>query len=610
MNRNVIICRSILENPAVTQRELALALDVSLGTANNLVKECIAANLISAAASAGTGNGTYELLPAGRELLKLHKVDGALIIAAGFGSRFVPLTFETPKGLLEVFGERMIERQIRQLHEVGVTDITIVVGYLKEKFEYLIDKYDVTLLYNPEYSAKNTLTTLYHAKEILRNKNMYVLASDNWMRHNMYHTYEGGSWYSSSYMEGETSEWCLDYNKKGRISGVSIGGSDRWVMYGPAYFSKDFSKNFLPVLEAYYELPGTEQFHWENVYLEMLSGEAAKRFPSLKEANEEIDMFINRRPADEVYEFENLEELRTFDIKYQHHSDNEAMELVARVFDVPESEITEIRCLKSGMTNKSFLFKVKDHHYICRIPGPGTELLINRKQEKAVYDVVSELGITEKIIYFDGNTGYKIAEFYEDAHNADSRNWEEMEKCMTIVRRLHQSGLTVDHDFDMRERIDFYERLCRYNGEIPFEDYGKVRGQMTELLDRLDAMGRPKVLSHLDDNADNFLVQKDGNVRLIDWEYAGMCDPLVDVAMCAIYSYYNEAETEKLISIYLKREPSLEERYSIYAHMALGGFLWCLWAVYKAFLGEEFGEYTIIMYRYAKHFYKKCREIG
>ena len=72
-------------------------------------------------------------------------------MAAGFGSRFVPLTFEMPQGLLEVFGERMIERQIKQLHSVGITDITIVVGYLKEKFEYLIDKYGVRLLYNPEY---------------------------------------------------------------------------------------------------------------------------------------------------------------------------------------------------------------------------------------------------------------------------------------------------------------------------------------------------------------------------------------------------------------------------------------------------------------------------
>ena len=291
MNRNVIICRSILENPAITQRELAQALDVSLGTANNLVKECISEHLIAL-------GGAYELLPAGLELLKQYKVDGALIIAAGFGSRFVPLTFEIPKGLLEVFGERMIERQIRQLHEVGVQNITIVVGYLKEKFEYLIDKYDVKLLYNPEYSSKNTLTTIYRAREVLRGRNMYVLSSDNWMRHNMYHAYEGGAWYSSVFMEGETSEWCLDYNKKGRIGSVSVGGIDQWVMYGPAYFSKEFSEKFLPVLEAYYELPGTEQFYWENVYMDMLSGEAAKRLPNLEEAHGDIDMYINRRPED------------------------------------------------------------------------------------------------------------------------------------------------------------------------------------------------------------------------------------------------------------------------------------------------------------------------
>ena len=77
MNRNVIICRSILENPAITQRELAQALDVSLGTANNLVKECISEHLIAL-------GGAYELLPAGLALLKQYKVDGALIIAAGF----------------------------------------------------------------------------------------------------------------------------------------------------------------------------------------------------------------------------------------------------------------------------------------------------------------------------------------------------------------------------------------------------------------------------------------------------------------------------------------------------------------------------------------------
>ena len=86
----------------------------------------------------------------------------------------------------------MIERQIKQLHEAGIRNITIAVGYLKEKFEYLIDKYGVELLYNPEYTSKNTLTTIYRAREVLEGRNMYVLSSDNWMRENMYHAYECG----------------------------------------------------------------------------------------------------------------------------------------------------------------------------------------------------------------------------------------------------------------------------------------------------------------------------------------------------------------------------------------------------------------------------------
>ncbi|HIX16061.1 MAG TPA: phosphotransferase [Candidatus Hungatella pullicola] len=604
MNRDLILCRTVMERPSVTQRELAQELNLSLGTVNGLVKDAIQSQLITQ-----SDNGLYHLLPKGDELLLSHQVDGALIIAAGFGSRFVPLTFETPKGLLEVFGERMIERQIRQLHEAGITDITIAVGYLKEKFEYLIDKYQVKLLYNPEYSCKNTLATIYHAKDTLKGKNMYLLSSDNWLRHNMYHHYEGDAWYSSAFMKGQTSEWCLHFNKKGQIQSVTVGGEDSWVMYGPAYFSREFSDQFLPVLEAYYHLPGTEQFYWENVLKEMLSGETAVRLPNLPQAREKILIDINRRPENEVYEFENLEELRQFDVKYQHHSDNQAMELLSQVFQVPESEITEIRCLKSGMTNKSFLFKVNGTHYICRIPGPGTELLINRSQEKAAYDAVAPLKLTETIIYFNGENGYKIAKYYDGARNARADSEKDMKACMAAVRRLHNSGLTVEHSFDFRERIDFYAKLCKSQGNILFEDYPQVYAHMSELMDKLDKLNHPKVLSHLDDNVDNFLVLPDGSIRLIDWEYAGMCDPLADVAMCAIYSYYSKEQADRLMEIYLEQKPTAEERFSVYAYMALGGFLWSLWAVYKASLGDEFGEYTLIMYRYAKEYYKKCCEI-
>ena len=623
MDRYGLVCRTVLEQPLITQREMAQKLDVSLGTANALVKECVALGLIAEGEPEADGK-KWKVLEAGGRLLEQYKVDGALIIAAGFGSRFVPLTFETPKGLLEVFGERMIERQIRQLHEAGIRDITIAVGYLKEKFEYLIDKYDVKLLYNPEYSSKNTLATIYRARKVLEGRNMYLLSSDNWMRENMYHAYECGAWYSASYQKGDTKEWCLTFNKKGRITDVKVGGRDAWVMYGPAYFSREFTGRFLPVLKAYYELPGTEQFYWEQVYLDLLNGEAARRIKAedgdlLKRAAKEagvspehwaeIAMDANRQPENQVYEFENLEELRLFDSKYQNQSDNEAMKLVSKVFEVPESRIRDIRCLKAGMTNKSFLFSVDEKHYICRIPGPGTELLINRRQEKAVYDAVKPLGITEQLIYLNPDTGYKIAHFYEDARNASSGSWEDMGQCMEMLRRLHSSGIAVGHDFDIRERIDFYEKLCRSHGGTLFEDYEDVRVWMNWLMDRLDEMGREKCLSHIDANVDNYLFLKDGGVKLLDWEYAGMCDPMIDVAMCAIYSYYDDKQMEHLLELYLNRKPTEDEYFAAFAYAALGGFLWSLWAVYKSVLGEEFGEYTIIMYRYAKKYYRKLRKL-
>ncbi len=586
MNRNILILRHIAEHKDYSQRELAKELGCSLGTVNHIIKELLEDGFLIFDEH---NKPSYGLSTSGVNYLNQYKVDGALITAAGFGSRFVPLTFEMPKGLLEVFGERMIERQIRQLHEVGIFDITIAVGYLKEKFEYLIDKYQVKLLYNPEYSTKNTLTTIYRAMDVLRGKNMYVLSSDNWMRENMFHTWEPNSWYASTFMEGNTSEWVLQTNKKGRIQNSTIGGKDAWVMYGPVFFQKEFSDKFLPYIEEAYQTPGTEQFYWENILMQHFN---------------ELEMYINQQPPNQIYEFENLEELRLFDPKYQNHSDNEALQLIAKVFQVSESAITQIQCLKAGMTNQSFLFQLENKPYICRIAGNGTEVLINRSQESAVYDAIEHLDLSEHVIYFDKSNGYKISHYYEGAKNADAKNWEDMSLCMEKLRMLHKAKLSVPHTFDIGERIDFYESLCLNHGGTLFEDYGEVRTLISNLIAWVNEKDRPHILCHIDGNADNFILLPNGTIRLIDWEYSGMSDPLLDIAMCAIYSYYSKEEADRLLCLYLQRTPNAEEEAIYYAYMALGGFLWCLWAIYKASFGEEFGEYTLIMYRYAKKYAK------
>lgn len=622
MKEDILILRTLTEDPGCTQRDIAEKLNISLGKTNLCMQRLTEQGFLERNDSEnGRGrNVVFSVTAQGTACLEDHRVDAALILASGFGSRFVPLTYETPKGLLEVYGERMLERQIRQLQEVGVRDIAVMVGYLKEKFDYLIDKYQVRLIYNPEFAEKNTLATMYHARHFLKGKNCYILSSDNWLKENLYHTFEPYAWYAASFMQGETREWAIQAGKNGVIKSVSIGGQDAWCMYGPVYFSRDFSEAFLPLIEQYYGRPGTDGFYWEDVLIRSL-----KELP---------DMYINPQKDGIIFEFENLEELRAFDETYVHRSGSKAMALVSEIMGIPESMIVDIRCLKAGMTNKSWRFCVSadaDVEYaggsfICRIPGPGTEKLINRAQEGAVYDTVAALGITEELVYFDAGNGYKISKYYTEAHNADFGDPEERRACMTLLKKLHNSGSKLGHRFDLKQEILRYEELIREIGtEIPFADYAQVRAQALDVLGYVAEAGRPEVIAHIDSVCDNFLFTQDG-LKMIDWEYAGMADPLLDIAMAAIYSYMDYDEALELLAEY--REAPLEENGDrqegiafdgisqedaemlVTAYMGLGGLLWTLWGIYKMGLGEQFGDYTLKMYRYFKNSYQILRKSG
>ncbi|MGP1576125.1 MAG: sugar phosphate nucleotidyltransferase [Treponema sp.] len=577
------------KNPAITQREIAYSLSISLAYVNKILFSMEQDGFLVTNGLPGIGKRALTI--------KAHseydtcKVDNAIIMAAGFGSRFVPLTYATPKGLLEVFGERMIERQIHQLHEAGIRDITIVVGYLKETFEYLIDKYNVELVYNPDFETKNNLSTLYHVRHKL--KNTYILSSDNWLRKNMYHSHEYDSWYSAVKINDKTDEWVLQLGLHDKITKVKVGGWNAWVMYGPVYFSKQFSQTMRLLIEEAYHQPNTDNWYWEDVFKRHIA---------------KLPMFANKQPPRQVYEFESLDELRQFDTSYMISTQNKWMELISRVFGQPEMHVKNLRPLRLGMTNKSFVFELNNNTYIFRIPGMGTEVLVNRQHEYAVYKAIEPLGISDKIVYFDHATGVKITCFEEDSHVARPDNTDDLDACMWIARRLHHSGISVAHSFDFRERINFYEKHADAKHGILFYDYAVVREKMDILLNLVDSYNIPKVLTHIDMICDNFILRRD-SIKLIDWEYAGMCDPLADIAMFALYSYFSEEQIEDLMRRYFQREPDAQERVRVFIYIALGGFLWALWTAYKQALGANFGDYGMKMYRYAKDYYKKISSL-
>ena len=138
------------------QRDVARRTNLSLGTVNSACKRLAGKALL---------DESYRVTPAGMEALEPYKVENAVIMAAGFASRFAPISYDKPKGLLKVKGDILIERQIRQLKEAGIEDITVVVGYRKEQFFYLEEKLGVSIAVNSEYTERNNHSSLWLARE-------------------------------------------------------------------------------------------------------------------------------------------------------------------------------------------------------------------------------------------------------------------------------------------------------------------------------------------------------------------------------------------------------------------------------------------------------------
>ncbi|MDR2492546.1 MAG: phosphotransferase [Coriobacteriales bacterium] len=580
MNLIALLCREIAQNKVTSQRHLAVALDVSLGKMNQLVKTAQERGLVSYA------QGAYSLTKAGLLYLEQFRVDNAIILAAGFGSRFVPMSYNNPKGLTEVMGTPMIERQILQLHERGIYDIIIVVGYLKEKFEYLIDKYGVRLVFNPEYQMKNNHVSLYCVREYL--KRSYILVSDNWMQDNIFNTWEPNSWIACIYEEGDTSEWVVSADNRQRIRRIGIGGRDSWVIAGPSFFDAESAQLLAQLTEQHYSLPGTDDHFWEHI---------------LKDNLGTLRVYINRQRSDNLFEFERLEELRGFDERYQLDSGNPALREIAEVFGVYEDEITGIKPLKDGMTNYSFAFEVKGRGYVFRLPGRDAERLIDRYREKAAYGQVAHLGITDEIVSLNAASGTKISRYYPDTHILDWHDERELDEALRLVRMVHGSGCETGHDFDIAAMISQYRALADEASAIRFGDFDVVSHRMSALLDFKKRLAAPRALCHGDFIHANVLIFPDGSGKLIDWEYSGMGDPLIDVAMFAIFALMGRLEAEALLARYLDRAPHEAERARLYLYMALGGYLWSIWAELKQAGGQEFGAYPLQMYRYAKDYY-------
>lgn len=293
----------------------------------------------------------------------------------------------------------------------------------------------------------------------------------------------------------------------------------------------------------------------------------------------------------------------------QHDEEAFIRQTIGEYFGTEAAQGTLTR-IKQGMTNDSYIFTANGAKYIFRYNGAGSERLIDRANEKRVYELVCPMGITEEVVTISVTPGYKISHYFESSHVCDVRNFDETRRSMEALRSFHERRITGVKSFDP------FDELCRYESMLPKDvldtaDYQAVRAEVVSLRPYLLLfLTENTVLCHVDSLADNFLfVEGVERPYILDWEYAGLCDPLFDVAQFALYADYAEDALEQLIADYFPEGVDDGRRARVYGYIVVGGFLWYDWCIYRGMYGADLSDYAARQLRYVKAHLPKARAL-
>lgn len=287
---DILCCLAEADKP-MSQRQIEEKTGNSLGTVNRIMQELSELGYVSGG----------EITNQGISALEPYRAKRAIFIAAGFGSRMVPITFNTPKPLVRVHGVRIIDRLIDACLEAGINEIYIVRGYLADQFDQLLYKYPmIKFLENPFYNEANNISSSMIARYML--SNAYVFEADLLISNpkivKKYH-------YASNYLGikmDRTDDWCFEV-KDGIITKVSVGGENCWQMVGISYWNETDGHRLSQDIPEVYSAPGGKERYWDQVPLvykkEHYSVEARECF---QEDIIEIDTFRELKAIDKTYD--------------------------------------------------------------------------------------------------------------------------------------------------------------------------------------------------------------------------------------------------------------------------------------------------------------------
>lgn len=491
----------------------------------------------------------------------------AIILAAGKSSQFFPPLYDKPKGLFEYRGEVLIERQIRQLREAGVEDVTVVVGYEKEKFFYLEDEFGVHLVVSTRWADESNLPSLGLVRDRLGGT--FLCCADHWYEENPFFAFGGGD--RSLRMVREQGdarrEVVVEQAADGLLGGLRWGAPSGTCMVGAAYISPEWARKLFELYDAERGFIGVKGLLWEQFW---------------GRHSEELPLYGVPAPAG-MREFDSMAELGEDGVLA--NVSPVAVANICRLLDCDPAEITHIKPLNAGLTNVSFSFHLRHEKYVYRHPGVSSSALVDRDAEVIAERKAMELGIDPSVIDIS-HEGWKLSRFVPSSRSFDYDNPADLAGGVAQIKAFHGSGAECDLEVDLLAEGDRLLELATPRKGEAVERLAELRQQLGRVWHHVALDEWPKVLCHNDTYAVNWIAGEDG-LCMIDWEYAGMNDPMNDLATMVVRDGLSQEKGDEILELYFGRALTLDERRHAYGVFALCAWYWVCWCLFKDTLGED-----------------------
>ncbi len=480
----------------------------------------------------------------------------------------------------------LLDRSIDILRQNGYDDIIIVVGFRHDLFDrYASD--DVRIIVNKDYEFTASMGSLALCRDLVHD-DFLLIESDTFFESNVIKRLseiKSGNCISMTEESGSGDE-CFVETKNGFVTKIT---KDRHrvcnfegEMMGVTRISYDTFSKLIDV----WEHSTNPYLNYE--YLLMDVTEALDR-PYIKFKN------VIWGDVDCKEDFKKLQNgiyraLRRKEDPFDEGNLRHYLQIIFPYGDVTTAQITQI----GGMSNKNFKITFEGKNYVLRVPGNGSEGMVERSNEEFNASAACELGVNPPIRYFNPKSGIKLADFIDNAETLNAatiQRQDNMRKIAKIYQCVHNSHIRLRNEFNIFHEIEKYDRLMESAGATMYEGWEDIRPKVLALENHLNKIGVDLKPCHNDALYENFIKATDGIIYLIDWEYSGMNDPMADFAALFIEAGFNKENEDYILDKYFDGNIPSEAWEKILCYQILWDYLWAQWTVIKEAKGDDFGTY-------------------